>query len=200
MELWWESLGQLDKVFYYIAVPSTVALILQTILTFVGMGDGGDFESDVSDGLEFDNDFEISFEIFTIRNFIAFFTFFSWGGLWANSVYPNNYLIVIILALLSGFMAMFVSAGLFYFMKKMAVSGTMNLKYAVGKVGEVYIPIPANNTGSGKIQIIIQSGLREVDAASYSNEIIETGSKVKVVSLIDEKMLMVEKLINNGGI
>ena len=74
MELWWESLSQMDKILYYIAVPSTVALIIQTMLTFIGMGDVGDFESDVSDGVEFDNDFEISFEMFTVRNFIAFFT------------------------------------------------------------------------------------------------------------------------------
>ncbi|MGB3367394.1 MAG: hypothetical protein WBA54_07900 [Acidaminobacteraceae bacterium] len=193
MELWWESLNQMDKVLYYIAVPSSVALILQTVLTFIGMGDSGDFDSDVLDGTEFDGDFEISFQIFTIRNFIAFFTFFSWGGLWANSIASNSDFVVIILALLSGFMAMLMSSGLFYFMKKMAVSGTMNIKYAVGKIGEVYMPIPKEKSGSGKIQVIIQGALREVEAVSNSEFILETGSSVKVVALLNESVLIVEK-------
>lgn len=194
MELWWESLEKLDKILYYIAVPSTVALVIQTLLTFIGMGDGGDFESDVSDSVEFDNDFEISFEIFTVRNFIAFFTFFSWGGLWANSLASNSDFLVIVLALLSGFMAMLLSSGLFYFMKKMATSGTMNIKYALGKVAEVYIPIPADRSGSGKIQVLVQSALREIDAVTDYEKQLETGSTVKVVALLNENLVLVEEI------
>jgi hypothetical protein len=90
-------------------------------------------------------------------------------------------------------MAMLMSSGLFYFMKKMAVSGTMNIKYAVGKIGEVYMPIPKEKSGSGKIQVIIQGALREVEAVSNSEFILETGSSVKVVGLLNESVLIVEK-------
>lgn len=193
MELWWESLSQMDKILYYIAVPSTVALIIQTMLTFLGMGDGGDFESDTLDGAEFDSDFEISFEIFTVRNFIAFFTFFSWGALWASSTGTNGDGFVIVLGLLSGFMAMFVSSALFYFMKKMATSGTMKIKYALGKIGEVYIPIPEGKSGTGKIQVLIQGALREVDAVTDSDVKLETGSSVKVIDLLNESVVVVQK-------
>lgn len=197
MQIWWDQLTKLDQVLYYIAVPSTIALLIQTIMTFIGMGGDGDFDGDlggeVSDASEFDGDFEVSFEIFTVRNFVAFFTFFSWGGLWASSSGQNSDIFVIFLALISGIMAMFISGGLFYFMKRMTSSGTLDLKYALGKVGEVYIPIPADKLGVGKVQILIQGALREVEAVTDSQERLETGSSIKVIDLLNESVLIVQK-------
>lgn len=67
MAIWWSSLGLAGQVFACIAIPATVFLLLQTIMTLVGIGashasDGsGDGDSDV--GHDFDsndagNDFD----------------------------------------------------------------------------------------------------------------------------------------------
>lgn len=194
MQIWWEQLSTVEQILYYIAVPSTIALLIQTLMTFLGMSGDGDFDggSDGLDAGEFDADFEISFEIFTIRNFIAFFTFFAWGGIWASSIPNQSDVVTILLGILSGTMAMGISGGLFYFMKKMTSSGTLNLKYAVNKIGQVYIPIPANKAGTGKIQILVQGALRELDAMTNSDEVLSTGTSVQVVSIVNENMVLVQ--------
>ena len=35
---WWESLGEVGRVFACVAIPSTVILFLQTILMLIGIG------------------------------------------------------------------------------------------------------------------------------------------------------------------
>lgn len=55
MNEWWEGLSTLLKVLYCIALPSTLILLLQTILSLIGMHDGGS-GVDISDtsGIDFD--------------------------------------------------------------------------------------------------------------------------------------------------
>ena len=51
---------------------------------------------------------------------------------------------------------MFVIAMLFYWVTKMQCSGTLRIKNAIGCVGQVYIPIPPEHSGMGKIQATVQ--------------------------------------------
>jgi hypothetical protein len=71
--------------------------------------------------------------------------------------------------------------------------GNINIKNAVGKMGQVYIPIPANKKGKGKIQITIQERYTEIDAMTNNNQILSTGTMVFVVDVIDINTLLVEK-------
>lgn len=193
MTQWWSELVFFEKLLYYAAIPATVILVIQTIMTFVGMGDDGmdaDFDGDATD---FDGDFEVSLEIFTVRNFIAFVTFFGWGALWAFSA-GNSQLISIILGSVSGLAMMFISAGFFYLMKKMTASGNLKIENAVGKTGEVYIPIPPNKAGRGKIQVTVQDSLRELEAMTESNTILATGTLVKIVAIVNESVVLVERI------
>lgn len=72
MNEWWEGLSQILKVLYCIAIPSTLLLVLQTILTVIGFGEGGSGDvlnaSDTSglctDGLDVpDVDMDVSTDI-----------------------------------------------------------------------------------------------------------------------------------------
>ena len=67
MTLWWESLTVLQQVFYYIAAPFTVILLIQTVMTLIGLGNigvdadsDGDFDADVD--TDFDADIEADFD------------------------------------------------------------------------------------------------------------------------------------------
>lgn len=64
MTEWWSTLDLFQKVLYCVAIPSTLILVIQTILVLFGIGEGGeganysdtsgiDFDSDVS-GVDFD--------------------------------------------------------------------------------------------------------------------------------------------------
>lgn len=48
MTEWWSGLSLLQQIFYCVAIPSTVILIIQTILAFIGLGGGSD--TDVAGG------------------------------------------------------------------------------------------------------------------------------------------------------
>ena len=60
MRIWWESLTLLQRVFACIAIPSTLLLIVQLVLSLVGLGDHeGDLDADgdgVPDSVDLDGD------------------------------------------------------------------------------------------------------------------------------------------------
>ena len=69
MNEWWDGLSLLLKVLYCIAFPSTLILLVQTLLSMFGFHDGGsghDF-SDTS-GLDLDVDTNISGQGYHIRS------------------------------------------------------------------------------------------------------------------------------------
>ena len=86
--------------------------------------------------------------------------------------------------------------GIAYLMKavlKLQSNGTMQLGAAVGKTGEVYIPIPPKGKGRGKINIIVQDKYVELDAVTNSEETLKTGETVRVVSTDEMGLVMVER-------
>ena len=82
-------------------------------------------------------------------------------------------------------------AGLFYFISRLAEDGTMQMKNAVGRLGEVYMVIPKKGSGFGKVHINVQGALREMDAISNGNKEIPVGTVIKVLEVIDEHILLV---------
>ena len=47
MLLWWNSLGLASQIFYCIAIPSTLVLLIQTVLMFIGFDESADGDIDV---------------------------------------------------------------------------------------------------------------------------------------------------------
>ena len=59
MRVWWESLTLLQRVFACIAIPSTLLLILQLVLSLIGLGDHeGDLDAD-GDGVPDEIDLDV---------------------------------------------------------------------------------------------------------------------------------------------
>ena len=58
MAEWWTSLGSAGQVFACVAIPATIILFLQTLLTIIGLGgghdDGADTGHDLAGGNEID--------------------------------------------------------------------------------------------------------------------------------------------------
>ncbi|MBQ7932475.1 MAG: hypothetical protein IJ334_15870, partial [Clostridia bacterium] len=71
---------------------------------------------------------------------------------------------------------------------------TLDLGYAIGKVGTVYIPIPAEMKGSGKINLTMQERFIEVDAMTPADRKLATGESVRVVATNENGMVVVEPL------
>jgi hypothetical protein len=188
----WSQIGVFEQIFWFITIPATIFfLILLTLTIFGGETDaGGDINTDV-DGNIADGD-SIPFQFLSLKNIVAFFSVFGWSGIgFINAGLPSW--LVIFLAFICGLLMMFLMAGLFYFMSKLAESGTLKMKNAVGKLGEVYLVIPANRGGMGKVQLNVQGSLRTLDAITDDMEKIPTSSIIQVLDVIDDQILLVKK-------
>ena len=93
-----------------------------------------------------------------------------------------------------GFMALVGIAWIMKLSSKLQSSGNIDLGYAIGKVGTVYIPVPASMKGSGKVNLTIQERFIEVNAVTTADRKLTTGESVRVVATDETGMLVVEPL------
>ncbi len=103
-------------------------------------------------------------------------------------------LIVLPLALLVGFLLMMRVFWFMSFLYSLRQRGNLDYAYAIGETGTVYLPIPPERAGPGKIEVLVQGRLKVVDAFTRSEQRLENRSKVRVLDVIGENALLVEPL------
>ncbi len=205
---WWNSLSLVAQIFYCIAVPSTLVLLVQTILMFIGMGedadadgadtdvsdDAGDIDSDGDGG--FDEDLDPNgldgLRIFTVRGVIAFLVIFGWVGALLESMNVALW-INIPISSVCGFAMMVLLAFIFKAIMNLKSDGTIDIRNAVGTAGKVHLTIPPARMGEGKVHILLQGSYVERDAVTDEPDPIPTGSEVVVVRVSGETTLVVRK-------
>lgn len=184
------SLDPFLKALYFIAIPCSVIFLLQTILTFVGM-DGHDIaDADFDGNLDTEH---TPFQLFSFRNLINFLLGFSWGTITFYHSFQQKW-VAIVLGVVIGLSLLALFFLILKNMYKLAQDNTMNINNAVGKTGQVYLTIPAAKSGNGKVHIAIQGSLRELEAVTEQEQPIATGSNIKVIGIINNSILLVEKI------
>lgn len=169
------------------AVIGGAVLLLQTVMSLFG-GDHGDMGHDVGDPAGHDSAANL-ISVRSVAAFIAFFGLVSWGCLksgWSP-------LAALALGLLAGLVMLVAVALLFRLPSKMHSQGNIEPEGAVGKVGHVYLRIPANNSGKGKITLVLQGRTAEFHACTRGAE-IPTGAEVRIARLITSDTFEVESL------
>jgi len=181
----------LEKTYWIVALIGSAIFVIIFILTFIGGDSDADMEADATD-FEAD-DGGVGFQFFTFKNIVAFFTIFGWTGVTCidNDLSKGTTLTISIIA---GLIMMVITSYLFFWMHKLAESGTLRMKNALGQIGEVYLPIGANRTKMGKVQIKVQGSLRELEAITDEQEELKTGTMVKVIEIVSAELLLVEKI------
>ena len=170
--------------------------------TDISMADIGDIDGsthfDVNAASDFDPDKSggdindtSGLSLFTIRGIVAFFSVGGWTGL-VLSKYTSSY-IAIPIAFIAGTAALVGIALLFKYAMRFQDKGNIDIKNAIGKVGSVYLTIPANKTGKGKINVMVQERFVELDAVTDNNQPILTGSIIEVAGIIDQQTVLVNK-------
>ena len=188
---WWDALTSMQKIYWCLAIPFSLLMVVQLIMTFAG----ADSDVDTDAGTDHhDGDEGGEFQIFTIKNFIVFFTVLGWGGLGFLGMGFGN-ILSLVFASVIGFMAMLLMAFILYSMSRMVDSGTLKMRNAIGRNGEVYLRIPGNKSGVGKISLNVQGSVRELDAITTDAQDIPSGSLVMVVDVINGNILLVTKQI-----
>ncbi|MEX1383684.1 hypothetical protein [Lutibacter sp.] len=190
MKEFFEGMSTLEQTYWGFALLGSVVFLIIFILTFIGGGDA-DMEADASD-FEAD-DGGVGFQFFTFKNIVAFFTIFGWTGVTCidNDLSTG---LTLILSVIAGLLMMVLTSSLFFWMHKLAESGTLKMKNAIGVIGEVYLPIGAKRSKMGKVQIKVQGSLRELEAITDNEEELKTGTMVKVTEIVSAELLLVETL------
>lgn len=177
------------RTLWYIALPTSLIFLLQTIMTFLGTDSGDGIDAD------FDGDFEgteAPFQLFTLRNLINFLLGFSWTGItFYHSI--DNYLLLLALATAVGLGFVWIFFIIIKQITKLAEDNSFKLEQTLHKSGTVYLSIPGNKAGTGKISISINGSHKELNAVTLADR-IETGAPIKVVGIEGGNTLIVEKI------
>ena len=100
----------------------------------------------------------------------------------------------ILISVVLGVLAMVLVAFAMRGISKLQSSGNLDIRNAIGKVGQVYLTVPAGGRSSGKVNLTIQEQFKEFSAITTSEEPIKTGAYVRVVSVSETGILVVEPI------
>ena len=188
---WFSTLEWFPKIYWAIAIIASLNFIVSIVMSLIG-GDADEL-SDVD--AEIDGDTGIGFQFITYKNLVGFFTIFGWSGI-ACIGEGFSKPTTIIISLICGLIMMAIMAAMFYYMRKLSDSGTLDYKNALDQIGEVYLTVGANRSKIGKAHVRIQGALRELEALTDSETDLKTGTVIKVTSVTPNGILIIEKLNN----
>jgi len=186
---WFSALDGFSQFFWIIALVGSLIFLFVIITTFAGMDGGDDLDGIDS---EIDADAGIGFQFITFKNLVGFFTIFGWIGIACINSGLSKPLSVII-ALVSGLVMMTIMAAMFYGMRKLSDSGTLNYKNAIGAIGEVYLTIGGNRSRMGKVSVRVQGTLRELEALTDSLSELKSGTIIQVIDVTSNGILIVQE-------
>ncbi|MBO5402639.1 MAG: NfeD family protein [Clostridia bacterium] len=214
---WWNSLSLAAQIFYCIALPSTLVLLVQTILMFIGLGEDADGDVDVDTDVDADVDADVDVDldgdipdgdegflatvdaegfaglrVFTVRGIIAFLVVFGWVGVVMETAGITLWLTLPV-ATASGFAIMLLLAFIFKALMKLRSDGNTDNRNAIGTAGRVHLTIPPSRTGEGKVHVMLQGSYVERDAVTDEDIPIPTGSEIVVVRVSGGTTLVVRR-------
>ncbi len=217
MQAWWESLSQILRILYCIAIPSTLVLLLQMILAMMGgHHDAGVEFSDTSgiDDLNLDLDGDGipdidmpeasnigsdggnpadfgTLKLLTLQTVVTFLAVFGWVSIICIGSGLTN-IASLLVGAVCGLAMMLIVAKMVQATAKLAENGTLNLKNAIGETATVYIPIPPKNQGTGKVTMQLQGRFCELDAVNDGEETLATGAQVLVSDVVGDTLVVEE--------
>lgn len=183
--MFWEQLRLIGQIYFVLSCVATALLLIQFILLLIGFSGDGDIDIGGDGGADFDGDADGGIGFFTVKGLVGFFAIGGWVGV-ACVLGGLKDVWTILVSIICGLVA-FVAIGLaFKAIRKLQANGAIDNRNAIGKLAEVYLKIPAKGEGHGKLSIVIQGKLIEMDAVTDEAEAIPTGREVKVIGLIGD--------------
>jgi membrane protein implicated in regulation of membrane protease activity len=131
--------------------------------------------------------------LFSVRGIVSMLCITGWSG-YALLETPLPEWASVLISVVLGIATLLAMAFLMRALQRLQSSGNIEIANAVGKVGQVYIPIPANASAAGKVNITVQEKYSEFSAITMGDEALPTGTYVRVVAVDDVGTLVVERL------
>ncbi len=198
---WYQALPPYMRAYWTIAIAVSIIFIIQMTLTLIGLGDtdaGGDIDldagggADIGDGNGDTMDTGGAIQLFTIRNTVNFLLGVGWGGVCLSDVIENRFLLALA-SVLCGCIMVGAFIVMYRQLMKLEGNGSYRIEESVGQVCEVYIRIPAGRSGSGKVQVSFHGSVQELPAQT-EGDAIPSGTKVRVVQVVNRSLLIVAPL------
>ena len=182
------GMSTLQQSFWWVAIIASFIFLVQWIFTISG--------TDFTDGLhaDFDGDLDAvhgPFQLFSFRNLINFLMGFGWTGVAFYHSFENQMFLVILSAIV-GCLFVVIFFIVIKQIMKLTEDNTFNIDKLIGKTAEVYLRIPEQKSGKGKVQVSLNGSNHELLAVTETEE-IPSGNLVKIIR-IEEKILIVEKI------
>lgn len=184
---WFSGLVLFPKIYWSIALIGSFIFVITMIMTFMG-GDADELDTDA----EIEGDTGVGFQFITFKNLVSFFTIFGWSGIGCIDAGMSK-TTTIIISIICGLIMMTIMAAMFFYMRKLNHSGTLNFKNAIGNVGEVYLTIGANRSSIGKAHVRIQGALRELEALTDAEVDLKSGTVITVQDVTNNGILIVKQ-------
>lgn len=180
----YQQSGLDTAVYAGMALLGTALFVLRMLLMFAL---GLDFDGDV--------DFEdiehgTGFSLFSLQSIIGFFMGAGWAGLAARLEWGLDTPMSALIAGGFGVVLMVLSAALMFAALKLKHEVNYEMDDATGKIGTVYMTIPAKGGGTGQVRVSISGRQMTVDAVS-SGEKLDAFTAVRVDEVRGDKVLVV---------
>ena len=180
-----DQLNTIEKSSWGTAIIATCLLLILEVMSFLGQGKDHSKKAESSRT----ND---------AQTVLLFFTFLGWSSILVHLWIPS-WPIVLVIGVAIGLF----TAGLprlisrFRKKKQLAIRQAFEMDKALKSTGEVLADIPSGRGGKGKVHLNLRSAPYQVDAVSNGRH-LPVGSPVRVVEIVDGRVLVVEPLTGDG--
>jgi hypothetical protein len=187
----------METVYLVCFLAGATLIVCQFLLSLVGLGghhDAGDAhevacheahagaEHDTQGGHHHEVVSSWFVSVLTFRTLVAALTFFGLAGMAGTKEWGDG-LTTRLLAVAAGAGALFLVAALMRALSRLRAEGTVRMDRAIGKAGTVYLPIPGQKAGTGKILLNLQNRTVECQAITADKD-LPTGAPVVVVAVL----------------
>jgi hypothetical protein len=193
--MWWSNLSDFEQVIFIVASSASILMFLLLVLMIIGIDGAESFDGGL-DSIDVDvfNDEPFSaiggLKIISIRGVLAFFSFGGWTTYLVSNGSNNG--LALLVGFIIGVIAMILTAYIFKQIYRLESSGNINYKTAIGKQAIVYMRVPKQKSGTGKVTLVHQERMVEVDAVTESDTDIMPKTQVEVVALDGPNTLVVK--------
>jgi hypothetical protein len=134
----------------------------------------------------------------TFRTIVAALLFFGLAGL-AASESEWDEVPAFLVAVGAGAAALFLVGSMMRSLSKFKAEGTVRMERAIGRNGTVYLPIPGEKTGIGKVMLNLQNRTVECQAVTAQQQALPTGAPVVVVAVLSSDTVVVAPVPDTGS-
>ena len=181
-----DQLNTIEKASWGIAIIATCLLLILEVMSFLGQGKDSGKRSEFP-------------RIGDARTVLLFFTFLGWSSILVHlwiPLWPTVLLIGVLVGLFTASLPKLISR--FRKKKQRAINQAFKMDQALKSTGEVLAYNPSGRGGKGKVHLNLRSAPYQVDAVSNGRH-LPVGSPVRVVEIVDGRILVVEPLTGGGS-